>query len=133
MQFTLIRDMTDDHAHTLNPFDWTHHQCSQKLWGGDVIEPILDKKESILEEAEELTNGERQKTYGNPKDNFGNIATAWKWWLNAKYGCDVTIEPEDVAMMMTLLKVAREANLQKRDNIVDGAGYFNTYSMCLED
>lgn len=92
-----------------------------------------DKEDrSILDEAEELTNGARQSAYGHPSENFKNIADGWNWYIQMKYGNESKLTPEDTALMMTLLKVARETHSIKRDNIVDAAGYLNTYQMCID-
>lgn len=96
----------------------------------DVKEPPVE--ESILQEAENLTNGDRQKAYGHPSVNFKNIADGWNWYLKMQYEIDINLQPQDVAMLMTLLKLAREVHLPKRDNLVDAAGYINTYNMCKE-
>ena len=79
---------------------------------------------SILDEAKEITGGERMKAYGHPKHNFKDIARLWSAYLQNKGVMDGTcLEPKDVALMMTLFKIAREQAGHKRDNLVDGAGY----------
>lgn len=85
---------------------------------------------SILVEAEGLINGPRAASYGHAFDNFGAIADVWNWWLAFKVarGGEWRIEPEDVGVMMTLLKLARNGNAPKRDNLVDAAGYLG----CVE-
>jgi hypothetical protein len=110
-----------------------------KEFGMQILDEDLNslqtpKKEnkSILDEAEELTNGARQSAYGHPSENFKNIADGWNWYIDMKYKTDSKLTPEDVALMMTLLKVARETHSVKRDNIVDAAGYLNTYQMCID-
>lgn len=74
-------------------------------------------KKSILEEAVEITGGERCRDYGHPYDNCKLIAELWQPIL----GCRVT--PQQVAMCMIQVKIAREQNTPKRDNAVDIAGY----------
>lgn len=71
----------------------------------------------ILHEALEIINGERQDSYGDPEDSFRRIGHYWSAYLS------MDIQPKDVAMMMTLLKIAREQNQSKIDNLVDAAGY----------
>lgn len=70
----------------------------------------------ILDEAKKVVY-ERNATYGQPEDNFAITAELWSAYLG------VTIKPEDVGMMMILLKVAREKYQHKHDNLVDIAGY----------
>jgi len=72
----------------------------------------------ILDEAKTVINGERQDMYGEPEDNFAKIAEFWTTYK----GVDFTAH--DVAMMMSLLKVARIATgAGKRDSYVDLCGY----------
>lgn len=72
---------------------------------------------TILEEAQELTYGERQNQYGDAHINYGNIAKLWSVILKTE------VTPEQVCLCMVMLKVARQVNKHKRDNIVDAAGY----------
>ena len=68
-------------------------------------------------DAQELVAGARQRDYGTPTENLGRIAAMWTPLL----GVEVT--PKHVALCMVALKLAREVNTPKRDNIVDGIGY----------
>jgi hypothetical protein len=81
--------------------------------------------ESILQEAERIINGERQDQYGSPERNLDRIACLWNAYLRGPYGEASIPElgPDDVAWMMVLLKMARQMNAPKRDNLVDAAGY----------
>jgi hypothetical protein len=79
-------------------------------------------EESILLEAEALTNGERQRDYGHPLDDYRKTAALWSVVL----GMDVT--PQQAVMCMMMVKVSREMHLPARDNRVDMAGYTN----CLQ-
>lgn len=73
----------------------------------------------LLREAASIIAGERNKNYGEPEDNFGRTAKIWSVIL----GMDVT--PEDVAMCMVGLKVARYGNRGsfQPDTWRDIAGY----------
>lgn len=75
----------------------------------------------VLAEAAKVINGERQDAYGNPEDSFAGIAVLWGWYLGRP------LSPADIAMMMALLKFARERNQRKRDNVVDACGYLALY------
>lgn len=77
---------------------------------------------SILTEAEDLINGARHEDYGSPLADFTLIAELWTPILG------VSVLPEDVALCMVQLKIARELNKPKRDNLVDAAGYLG----CIE-
>lgn len=70
----------------------------------------------ILDEAKQVVY-QRNAAYGQPEDNFAITAELWSAYLGTP------IQPEDVGMMMILLKVAREKYQHKHDNLVDIAGY----------
>jgi hypothetical protein len=86
----------------------------------------------LLAEATKITAVDRNKAYGNPEDNFANIANLWKAYWKAQ-GADVSCTPCDVANLMILMKVARLAtNLTHRDSLVDIAGYAACGADCQE-
>lgn len=74
-------------------------------------------RQSVLEEAEAIINGERRDDYGGPLESFTRIARLWEPILG------VEISPYDVALCLIQLKVARAVNGMQRDSIVDIAGY----------
>lgn len=72
----------------------------------------------ILDNAKKCVCGQREQDYGKPENNFKTIADLW----GAYYG--QTFTPLDVAMMMTLLKIARiRTGTATEDSFVDAAGY----------
>ena len=72
----------------------------------------------ILKKANEIINNDRQATHGKPEDSFNNIASLWSAYLQR------SITTIDVAMLMTLMKIARVKNNTKHeDNFVDICGY----------
>ena len=71
----------------------------------------------ILNTADELINGDREAHYGTPQENFARIAQGWSVLLEA----DVT--PEQVALCMAWLKMARLVNGPHEDSYVDAAAY----------
>ena len=72
----------------------------------------------ILYNAKQCVCGQRETDYGTPENNFRAIANLW----SAYYGQRFT--SLDVAMMMTLLKVARiRTGTATEDSFVDAAGY----------
>lgn len=72
---------------------------------------------TILEEAAKCVTGPRRRDYGTPEENFGLIASLWSVQIKHE------VTPMQVAMCLILLKVARQSNSPKRDNLVDIAGY----------
>ncbi|AIW02951.1 phosphofructokinase [Mycobacterium phage Malec] len=74
---------------------------------------------SILTKAEEIINGQRALDYGDARENHERIAGLWN-----SYKRDTEFTPEDVAVMMILLKIARfMENGYHEDTVVDIAGY----------
>lgn len=79
-------------------------------------------RKQVLEAAEKLVDGDRQTDYGTPKQNFQRIADLWNAYLSERPAG--TLKDIDVAAMMILLKVARVAGSNsKDDNWIDIAGY----------
>lgn len=72
----------------------------------------------ILDEAKKCVCGKREQDYGSPEDNFKVIADLWSAYYGAKF------TSLDVAMMMSLLKIARvKSGGGTGDSFVDLAGY----------
>lgn len=78
---------------------------------------------TILDEAAKIVTGQRREDYGGVQESFGRIAGMWSAYLGVELG------PQDVSMMMALLKIARakagiNANGEpQHDSLVDIAGY----------
>jgi hypothetical protein len=89
------------------------------------------KRGSVLLDAHTVINGERQDVYGSPEDSFALIAKYWNVYLDPKLVDSEYdsggITAQDVAMMMVLFKIAREANQHKRDSVTDACGYLGIY------
>lgn len=77
----------------------------------------------ILEEAINITEGDRRRDYDHPIYNFVRIALMWTTYKG------VAFSPIDVAWMNMCTKVAREANTVKYDNLLDIVGY----AKCVDD
>lgn len=81
----------------------------------------------ILDAAKKIVTGDREQQYGKPEDNFAVIARFWEVYLSERCvsgGSDVTLNPDDVAMLMALMKVARiMTGTFKEDSYVDACGY----------
>ena len=72
---------------------------------------------TIATEACELVTGPRQRAYAHPSVNFARIAKGWEMILG------VPITPEQVGLMMVVVKLARQVNAHSRDSYVDAVGY----------
>lgn len=85
------------------------------------IKPLL----SVCEEAHKLTDnskGDRGAAYGHPLDDYTRSTGAF----NSLTGFN--LKPEHGILFMLCVKMSREQNCPKRDNRVDGAGYWE----CLD-
>lgn len=82
---------------------------------------------NILEEANSLVYGDRQASYGHPLDDFERTAKIW----SAILGHEVTAE--QVGLCMCAVKISRQCNKPKRDNLVDLAGYAATVEMVISE
>ena len=85
------------------------------------------EQESVNLEAHKLINqgkhGARRKAYGHPLDDYSRSVGAF----NKLTGRDLT--PEEGIIFMICVKLSRECNSPKRDNRLDGCGYFG----CLDE
>ena len=71
----------------------------------------------FLSEANRLVGTDREKDYGDKVENHSNIARLWSAYL------EIEIEAHDVAIMMTLLKIARtKLGKVSKDTYIDMAG-----------
>jgi len=78
------------------------------------------QRAEILDAAKKCVCGQRVQDYGKPEDNFRQIADLW----NAYVGGEPQFGPLDVAIMLSLLKVARiRTGTGTDDCFVDLAGY----------
>lgn len=76
------------------------------------------KRADILRAAEKCVCGQREQDYGSPENNFKTIAGLWTAYKGVQF------TPNDVAMMMALLKIARiQSGTGTADSFVDLAGY----------
>lgn len=87
--------------------------------------------ETVLEEASRLVYGDREHDYGHPMEDFTRTAGMISAMLAHKLRSPLT--PEEFGLIMVCVKVSREINRPKRDNRVDGAGYFATVDRVVEE
>ena len=74
-------------------------------------------RREILAKADELIHGDREQHYGTPQENFARIAVGWSVILGKP------VKPEQVALCMAWLKIARLVNGPHDDSYTDGCGY----------
>lgn len=109
-------------------FEWSDDGFSADIIAYRLAQGVEEKtpaseNQNILREAEAIIYGDREETYGHPAKNLESIARFWTGYLKQKYGLEAPLNPEDVCWMMALLKMSRQMNSHKRDNLVDAAGY----------
>src|SRR3990167_8270084 len=80
--------------------------------------------QTVLEEAQFLIHGPRQGDYGHPFDDFSRTGRIWGAILGIP-----DVPPEKVALCMVGVKLSRQVNKPKRDNLTDGCGYLGTIEL----
>ena len=60
-----------------------------------------ENRRAVLLEAEEAVCSDRNRDYGDPEDNFDDIARLWSAYMSSPF------TRADVAVLMMLVKVAR--------------------------
>ena len=78
----------------------------------------------ILKKTEKLVSTDRADKHGDKVENHENIARMWSSYLQNKTKLNLIILPEDVANLMSLLKIARtQAGNFNLDDYIDACGY----------
>ena len=78
----------------------------------------------ILKKTEKLVSKDREDKHGDKVVNHENISRLWTGYLQNKTKLSIVILPEDVANLMTLLKIARsQGGSFNLDDFVDACGY----------
>lgn len=89
---------------------------------------------SMLSKADNLIQGQRQNDYGDTLQNFSQIAMLWQGTLATKLAPGQAITPEDVALCMIQVKIARLAKSPDHsDSIMDVAGYAGCYDYLQQE
>lgn len=85
--------------------------------GTTVDDDKAIEQETILQTAQRLVYGNRQRDYGHPLTDMTRTAKLW----SVIFGTEVT--PLQVPLAMAALKISRELENHKADNLIDLAGY----------
>lgn len=84
--------------------------------------------EPVSYEAHRLVNGDRGLAYGHPLDDMTRTGRMWAAILGLP-----EVTAEQVAECMIALKISRQVNRHKRDNLVDICGYAETIDMMAQE
>jgi hypothetical protein len=88
----------------------------------------MKQNKPLLQRANELIGGQRQTDYGGKLQNFSQIAMLWTGTFAHKLLPGQAFTPEDVALGMAQVKIARLAKSpDHEDSILDVAGYAGCY------
>jgi len=85
-----------------------------------------DQAAKMLEEAVSCITSDRASVYG-PYENESDRACRIFEIITG-----IQLESKHIAILMMCVKLAREANLHKRDNLVDLCGYAGLYNQLTE-
>lgn len=113
VEWVVSRQIFEDEYKNMPEFD-----------GVMVKNPAPSGRERILEEAIKIVTQDRNQDYGDPEDNFRDIAEFWNIFLSSRGKINMFLTPSDVAAMMVLMKVSRiKTSPDKKDHWIDIAGY----------
>lgn len=94
---------------------------------------LISNRRSLLNEAADLVDGDRNASYGDPLQDFTRTAQFWSTYLSDKVNGPVSLDAHDVAVLMALLKISRITwSPEKRDHWADLAGYAACGFDCVE-
>lgn len=111
---------------------------SDRYWADNRFVPApvpatRNTTEGILQEAIQLTTGDRNAQYGPPDQDFARTAALWTALFAHKLKDGESFANYEVAQAMICLKLSRLQHQKKRDSVVDGAGYFGCMDVCYRE
>ena len=91
------------------------------------LEPYNPPKTTLADRAKAIVAGSRQRDYGTPERNLEKIGKVWGALLGIG-----DLPPRMVGLLMTSLKLVRDAFRNGDDNITDAHGYLLMIEQCKE-
>ena len=96
---------------------------------------VVVNSQDVQDTATHLVTEDRQKDYGHPYDDFSRTAAMMSGigfrFMDPQLGIR-EIEAKDMPIFMILVKLSREVNHHKDDNVVDTIGYAKCLAMVHE-
>jgi hypothetical protein len=92
----------------------------------DLRNGIYDNVQSVKPSGIDLVESiqiDRQCDYGDAQVSMKSIGVFWGEYISRKTGERIVLDEIDVAHMMELFKINRNAYKRKHDNALDGASY----------
>lgn len=117
---------SEDGAFELHPVDTTPTKLPYA-----TQDPKLFR--NALEAAAAYINGARRSSYGHPLDDFARITGSINVFFKHKFKDGEGFCAEDWPLIMELVKISRQVECHKYDNIIDGAGYWGTLEMVVDE
>ena len=105
-------------------------EAAKDIWGTDEpseTESVSEVKETALEEAQRILNGDRNVDYGDPLVSFKKISE-----LATELG-EYHISPLDCVNVLIAVKLVRESYKHKRDNLVDLIAYAEIKNRIIDE
>lgn len=122
----MLPDKSTSNYMRIDPADTTAVDRAYKLCYNDTKDVDVPKEASILKQADNLVNGDRQEQYGSPVQNMTDIAELASRMLNKEFTAS------DMAMILLCVKLGRLKYQYKADSIIDMCGYAEIYNRCKE-